>query len=951
MNDVPGQNPSDQRLSDAVYHAVFDEAPDAIFVASSDGVYIAVNAQAEALTGYSRQELVGKRLAELIDSADLATTPLRTAKLLEGASMVVERRLRRRDGSVFDAELSASGLTDGKLLGFVRDVSQRKQLEAELRTSEARYRMAVPVSPDAIMHIDRRGCIQMLSSASLTLFGHTEAAHLLGQPLLSLVTPSDRERARSLLEEGGVERNMELALLRRDGSTVLCEVSCAVVPHPTAESDERLVYTRDITARKQAEARILHLSRLYALLSHVNQAVARSKDQSELLHAVCVAAVEQGGFRLAWVGMLNSTSGRVMPVTHAGHDATSFLEQMVVTIADEPNGRGPVGRALREEGFAKSDDVSSDPEMSPWRDAALQRGYLSVAAAAFRVRGRYVGILALYASEPNFFSHDECQLVREVAADISFALDSLEARAEQARADEALRASHLRFQSLVQNSMDVIGMYDADGSIAYLSPAVERVLGYRPEELLGMSTFDLMHPDDRLAAERELTELRKSDRVSHKSERRYRHRDGEYRWLEVVATNLLAEPTVQAIVKNFRDITERKQADAERQRLQAELSHAQKLESIGRLAGGVAHDFNNMLTVILGCAEAAMDDLDESEPLHEQLREVRDAALRSAELTRQLLTFARKQPYVAQVLDLNEILPLTMKLLRRLIRENIELLWKPGASLWPTRLDRTQLEQLITNLTVNARDAIEDAGQVFIETCNVSLPEGLDVPAGDYVRLTVRDTGAGIPEEILAHIFEPFFTTKAAGQGTGLGLSTAYGIVQQSSGFIRTKSHPGTGSEFNVYLPRFVGTAQQKTKETRVITPPATRSTVLLVEDDPSVLALVRTLLTRLGHRVLSAASGQEALRVANEHREGIDLVLTDIVMPGMNGVDLMTRLHTLRPDLPCIFMSGYATDVLTQTRADLAEVVLLRKPFTLDALAQALQHAERKPARAAAST
>ena len=222
------------------------------------------------------------------------------------------------------------------------------------------------------------------------------------------------------------------------------------------------------------------------------------------------------------------------------------------------------------------------------------------------------------------------------------------------------------------------------------------------------------------------------------------------------------------------------------------------------------------------------------------------------------------------------------------------------------------------------------------------MTDAVDIPSGDYVLLRLRDTGAGIPQEIQAHIFEPFFTTKGAGQGTGLGLSTAYGIVQQSAGFIRVHSGTGTGSEFSVYLPRFSGLAQQRARESYPAAAPPTRGTVLLVEDDPSVLALVRTLLVRLGHRVLSASSGHEALRVASEQAERIDLVLTDIVMPGMNGVDLVAHLHAQRPELPCIFMSGYATDVLAQTRANLDEVVLLRKPFTIEALAQALKDIER---------
>jgi signal transduction histidine kinase/CheY-like chemotaxis protein len=465
--------------------------------------------------------------------------------------------------------------------------------------------------------------------------------------------------------------------------------------------------------------------------------------------------------------------------------------------------------------------------------------------------------------------------------------------------------------------------------------------------------YSLIHPDDRAQMRTDYALLLQTEGSSVQRDRRYQHRDGSYRWIESVATNLLHVPSVAAIVDNFRDITERRRTEDERQQLLAELSHAQKLDSIGRLAGGVAHDFNNMLAVILGSVELALKDQRVPEPVQGFLREIRDAAKRSAELTRQLLMFARKLPAQPKIIDVNQVVEGALKLLRRLIGENVSLVWKPGDEIWQVEMDPTQLGQVLTNLTVNARDAIKDVGVATIETENCLVdPQHFtrhaNVVHGQYVRLSVSDTGGGMVPEVQAHIFEPFFTTKRLGRGTGLGLSTVYGIVKQYGGFIQVHSTPGQGSRLDIYLPRHSVLHEEPTSERHASdAPPRNAATILVVEDEPQVLLLVTALLRDLGYGVLGAptpAAAQELVQSrARAGQPAPDLLLTDVVMPGMNGVELARALRQQHPGLKSIFMSGYVADARSNVAGD--QSMILYKPFTLKSLGESVHAVLSDPA------
>jgi CheY-like chemotaxis protein len=371
------------------------------------------------------------------------------------------------------------------------------------------------------------------------------------------------------------------------------------------------------------------------------------------------------------------------------------------------------------------------------------------------------------------------------------------------------------------------------------------------------------------------------------------------------------------------------------------------MESVGRLAGGVAHDFNNMLNVILGHAELLLDDAPEGHPMRSDLEEISKAAQRSADLTRQLLAFARKQTVAPKVLDLNDTIESMLKMLRRLIGEDIDLLWKPGDALSPIRMDPTQLDQTLANLVVNARDAIGlNVGKITIETGRASFDEEYcathaGYAPGDYVMLAVGDNGCGMDAETLSHLFEPFFTTKALGKGTGLGLATVYGVVKQNEGFINVYSELGQGTSFRIYLP--VYRAEKSDREAggaAGAAPERGNETILLVEDEPAILAMTTKMLTRLGYRVLAASTPGEAIRLAEQHAGQLHMLMTDVVMPEMNGRDLAKRLLALYPGLKRLFMSGYTADVIAHQGVLDEGVNFIQKPFAMRDLSQMVRAA-----------
>lgn len=411
-------------------------------------------------------------------------------------------------------------------------------------------------------------------------------------------------------------------------------------------------------------------------------------------------------------------------------------------------------------------------------------------------------------------------------------------------------------------------------------------------------------------------------------------------WVRLDATAAQEDNGAPVCRVALSDISEQKGAEEEREKLQEQLNQAQKMESVGRLAGGVAHDFNNILSVIIGNTELAMGHVTSDHPLHDILQEISNAASRSAEITRQLLAFARKQIISPKVLCLNETTEGMLKMLRRLIGEDIDLVWLPEGRLWSVKMDPTQLDQILANLCVNARDAIDGVGKITIETGNVTFDEAYCTDhagfiPGEFVLLAVSDDGCGMDRQTLANLFEPFFTTKDVDKGTGLGLATIYGIVKQNNGFINVYSEPEKGTTFKIYLPRYETSAEPiRTKKDPAAPEAQGSETVLVVEDEPAILRMSMMMLERLCYNVLTATTPGEAIRLAEVYPGEIHLILTDVVMPEMNGRDLAKRLQILYPNAKRLFMSGYSANVIADDGMLGPSVHFIQKPFSMKDLA-----------------
>jgi PAS domain S-box-containing protein len=724
------------------------------------------------------------------------------------------------------------------------------------------------------------------------------------------------------LREGLVDHLLfETSRRMPDGKSRPIEIRLSYSSEP---KPRYLALVLDVSERSDPDDLTRRRERLRDALAEILRAITRIDDRDELYRDACRIAVERGGFRMAWIGLVDPESGDVVPVASAGH-VDGYLDHLHLTIRDVPNGSGMTVTAVRTGEPVAVADPLTDPMFTTLQPEVRKRGYESAVALPLVVEGKAIGALNVYASVVNAFGAIEVELLQHIVDEISFKLEVI-GREETRRATEAERD---RLAAVIEQAGESVDITDCDGRIVYTNTAFTNITGYEMREVLGRRP-DFLRADSESSESAAAMNDAILEGNAWTGHQRARRKDGSERDMDLAITPLRdASGTVVGTIVIGRDVS--------RERLlEAQLMQSQKLEAIGRLAGGIAHDFNNLLTAISGYAEILQAELGPEDPRTQDVSQIQRAAARATQLTAQLLAFSRRQILSPTPLDPQAVVSGIAPMLRRLIGEDVEVVVQARAGLGPVLADPSQLDQMLVNLALNARDAMPSGGRLDIEVDETELDAefvGAHVGAhvGPHVVFRIRDTGTGMPLDVLMHAFEPFFTTKGPGKGTGLGLSTVLGIMEQSNGYIDVTSEPGVGTTFELYLPKTSAPRVGAALTADVAAEARGAGTVLVVEDEAGVRALLCRILEKAGYTVIAAGTAEEALLLEAGHRGAIDLLFTDIVLPGMSGRDLAQAMAVRRPETPVLYASGYNEEIVAARGVIEPGISYLAKPYTSD--------------------
>ncbi len=963
------------------------------------------------------------------------------------------RRPENRVGSAF--RYSATAM-------FEVDVSRARSRVQELRdsgiTDIAQY---LADSPDTLDQYAPLLHIVDVNDSAIRLFEADSKEELLG-PFGRTFDKNDSgarsslEQVLSALAEGGGIFETESSAITLKGKRIKLKVGI-YLPDGSADVPNALITLVDISRRVAAEERIRRLNRLYMISSDVNHAIAKRTSEQELFEDVCNACVHRKSFKMAWIGVVDRSSGVVVPRAQAG-EARGYLDNFHASTRDVPEGRGPTGRAVRERTVVVCNNIEEDPQMAPWREAALERGFRSSASVSFGLEGSVQGVLTAYASEIELFGPDEISLLDEIGTDLSFALRTIEEGRSRKRSEEALAYERNLLRTLIDHIPDGIFAMDTDRRLTLVNTADVKVYGRESaEEVIGRTDTELFSPEIAANFEADNRAVIDEGRAIIDREEYYVDRKGRKRWLLTSKLPLRdAEGNIVGLVGVGRDITESRQAElqirrqaqlldiasdaiivravsgeirfwsrgaetvfgwspeeavgrkadsliraeepalleealaaviadgqwkgevalrrrddsriigemrwnlvvgeegesdavlmvvtdiTERRSVEERLLRAQRLESLGTLASGIAHDLNNVLTPILVGIDALAVKLKDG-PLERILKVMRSSAQRGSEIVNQVLGFARGGDGERVEIPLRPILREIEEIIRETFPKTIQRRVHLPENLWNIVANRTQIHQVLMNLTVNARDAMEGQGTLTLTAENVVLDEAYrrmnpEARAQSYVVVSVEDTGSGMSQKTVERIFDPFFTTKGSKKGTGLGLSTSLTIVKAHGGFLNVYSEPGQGSSFRIYLPAAVVDAAEGVGRRSEELPMGSGETILVVDDEAAVREITRQILETHRYSVITAEDGTEALVAFNEHRERIALVLCDMVMPYLDGRATIQAIRKIDPDAAIIAMSGLASNRRSPAKRPAGVSAFLPKPYTASALLQTIR-------------
>ncbi len=800
-------------------------------------------------------------------------------------------------------------------------VSSTQTLDSDsLEVQKAYLEQLVECTPEAISILDEQYRIVRVNGEFTRMFGFLPE-EALGRRIDSLIVPPDRNSETRWIGEvlnRGQKVTLETKRQRKDGTLVDVFISGAPIIVGGNHVAAYVLY-RDISEQKRAES-------LSSALYRIAEKTSSAEDLQQFYAAIHAIVGELMYARNFYIALYD-------PLTQL-LSFPYFVDEEDPTPAPKKLGRGLTEYVLRT-----GEPLLCTPDVF---DHLVARGEVQLIGAPsldwlgvpLKAGNNTFGVLVVQSYTANVRYREKDKEI------LTFVSQQLASAVEHKRHEEALRGSEARYRSLVQSAVYGIYRSSLEGRFLDVNPALIAMLGYNSaEEVLGLDPKRDVFLDPSEQA-RLMQEFRRGARLDN-IEVRWKRKDGNAITVRLSGRAVSSpEETDEVLEVIADDVTERRV-------LEDQFRQAQKMEAVGRLAGGVAHDFNNLLMVISGYTEVLLEHTAHDNPLRPKVAAIQQAADRATTLTRQLLAFSRKQLLELKVVDVNTIVKDMERLLRPLIGENIELSTRLASDLGRTRADAGQIEQVIMNLVVNSKDAMANGGKITIQTANVSLDDDLRreysyIQPGPYVMLSIADTGHGMDKETQSRIFEPFFTTKEKGKGTGLGLSTVYGIIKQSGGYVFAQSELERGTTFRIYLPRVEEVAEAVGSVRSSQSATGGSETVLLVEDEESVRQLVRETLETKGYKVLEADHGEAALRIASSHQGPIDMLITDVVMPGMSGRELSKQLCASHPQTRVLFLSGYTEDAIVHQGALEPGTAFLQKPFTLQILSRKVREVLR---------